>query len=292
MLFAFLMFRQTFTDRAVALINQGFQFRLLRLHLDRVADIVANAPETAGPTPPVLVKGGIRAEGLSFRYGAGDPLIVENLDFSVSPGEFIAITGMSGGGKSTLVKLLLGLYPPSEGKISLDGHLADSGRWRAWRRHIGYVAQDDRLMSGTLAENIAAFDPDLDVSRVEAAAEAAEVAEDIKRLPMRYLSLVGDMGSTLSGGQRQRVLLARAFYRQPKLLILDEGTANLDEATEEKLADLIAGLTITRIVVAHRPALVRRADKVFLMQDRRLHLVGRPRDVTAREAAALVTGDA
>ena len=123
-------------------------------------------------------------------------------------------------------------------------------------------------------------------------AEVAEVGEDINRMPMRYLSLVGDMGSTLSGGQRQRVLLARAFYRQPKLLILDEGTANLDEATEEKLADLIASLTITRIVVAHRPALVRRAEKLFLMHDRRLHLFVRPSDLTAREAAALVTEDA
>jgi ATP-binding cassette subfamily B protein RaxB len=292
MLFAFLMFRQIFTDRAVALINQGFQFRLLRLHLDRVSDIVANAPETAGPTSPILVKGAIRADGLSFRYGAGDPLIVEDLDFSVSPGEFVAIIGMSGCGKSTLVKLLLGLYPPSEGKISLDGHAADAGRWRAWRRHVGYVAQDDRLMSGTLAENIAAFDPDLDMARVEAAAEAAEVADDINRLPMRYLSLVGDMGSMLSGGQRQRVLLARAFYRQPKLLILDEGTANLDEATELKLADLIASLTITRIVVAHRLALVRRASKVFMMQDRRLHPLAATNDVCVRNSVALVTEDA
>jgi len=103
------------------------------------------------------------------------------------------------------------------------------------------------------------------------------------------MSLVGDMGSRLSGGQRQRVLLARAFYRQPKVLLLDEGTANLDEATEEKLADLIARLTITRIVVAHRPALVSRANKVFLMRDRRLHLVAPPRDVTAHQAPTLVT---
>ena len=271
MLFAFLMFRQTFTDRAVALINQGLQFRLLRLHLERVADIVANSPEAAGSAPPIVVKGGIRAEGISFRYGASDPLILENLSLTVSPGEFIAITGMSGCGKSTLLKLLMGLHSPSEGKIELDGHRADGERWRAWRRHIGFVTQDDRLMSGRLADNIAAFDPDLDMARVKAAAEAAQIADDIARLPMGYLSLVGDMGSTLSGGQRQRVLLARAFYRKPKLLILDEGTANLDEATEEKLAELIASLTITRIIVAHRPALIRRAVKVFMMQNRRLN---------------------
>lgn len=273
MLFAFLMFRQTFTDRAVALINQGLQFSLLGLHLDRVSDIVANEAEATGPTPAMTVCGGIRAEGLSFRYGATDPWILRNLNFEIRPGEFVAIVGMSGCGKSTLLKLLMGLYPPSEGNMLLDGHRADPGRWRAWRQHIGFVAQDDRLLSGTLADNISAFDPDLDMARVEAAAEAAQVADDIARFPMRYLSLVGDMGSTLSGGQRQRVLLARALYRQPKILFLDEGTANLDEATEERLADLIANLPITRIVVAHRPALVKRASKIFLLQDQQLMLM-------------------
>lgn len=281
MLFAFLAYRATFTDRAVALINQGLQFRLLGLHLDRVSDIVVNEPEAAGPAMPVQVNGAIRAEGVTFRYGASDPLILEDLNLAISPGEFVAITGMSGGGKSTLIKLLMGLYLPASGKIVLDGQQADGERWRGWRKHIGFVAQDDRLMSGTLAENIAAFDPEIDMARVEAAAEAAQVADDIARFPMRYLSLVGDMGSTLSGGQRQRVLLARAFYRQPKILFLDEGTANLDEATEDKLAGLIEGLKITRIIVAHRPALIRRAQKVFLLQDRRLVLVS-PQPVSLR----------
>ena len=165
---------------------------------------------------------------------------------------------------------------PTEGRVELDGHLSDAGRWRTWRQHIGFVAQDDRLLSGTLAENISAFDPDLDMTRVEAAAEAAQVAENIARFPMRYLSLVGDMGSTLSGGQRQRVLLARALYRQPKILFLDEGGTNLDEATEERLADLIANLPITRIIVAHRPALVRRASKVFLVEDCQQKLLSQP----------------
>jgi ATP-binding cassette subfamily B protein RaxB len=124
------------------------------------------------------------------------------------------------------------------------------------------------------------------MARVNAAAQAAQVHEDILGFPMQYLSLVGDMGSTLSGGQRQRVLLARALYRRPKLLMLDEGTANLDEANEEALADLIAGLPITRIVVAHQPALVRRAHKVFVMHDRRL-ATNRPRSL---EAKAKVVG--
>ena len=134
--------------------------------------------------------------------------------------------------------------------IELDGQLATAERWRAWRKEVGVVAQDDRLLSGTLADNIAGFDPDLDMQRVVASAAAAQVHADIMRKPMQYLTLVGDMGSTLSGGQRQRVLLARALYRDPKILILDEGTANLDEQNEELIADLIDQMPITRIVVA------------------------------------------
>jgi len=266
MLFAFLSFRQTFTDRVLALINEAFNFRLLTLHLERIGDIVhadrepvpaAEPPEDA-PAP----KGAIEARGLRFRYGAGDRFVLEDADLSVGAGEFLAITGASGGGKSTLLKLLLGLYEPTDGEILLDGEPPSRIGWRAWRRHIGVVAQDDQLLSGTLADNIAFFDPDMDMARVHEAARQARVHDDIMAMPMQFLSLVGDMGSALSGGQRQRVLLARALYRQPSILILDEGTANLDAATEAEIADTIAAMPITRIVVAHRPALVERADRV------------------------------
>ena len=165
---------------------------------------------------------------------------------------------------------MLGLNRPTDGAIELDGYQASPERWRSWREFIGVVAQDDRLLSGTIADNIACFDPDLDMARVQQAAIAAQVHDDILRSPMQYLTLVGDMGSTLSGGQRQRVLLARALYRNPKLLFLDEGTANLDEANEELIADLIAQMPITRIVVAHRPALIRRAQHVYEVGNRKI----------------------
>lgn len=267
MLLAFLSFRQTFTDRATALINQAMQFRFLGLHLDRLADIVSAEAEAAPTmTPPLRVLGGIEISEVSYRYGAADPLVLTGVDLSIAPGEFLAITGASGGGKTTLMKLLLGLRPPSGGTITLDGQPATPELWRAWREQVGVVAQDDRLLSGTIADNIAFFDPDLDMARVHEAAVAARIHDDIGRMPMQYLSLVGDMGSTLSGGQKQRVLLARALYRRPRVLILDEGTANLDVDTEELIGDLISALPITRIVVAHRPALLQRADRVVALQ--------------------------
>jgi ATP-binding cassette subfamily B protein RaxB len=271
MLFAFLSFRNTFNERAVGLINQLVQFRLLRLHLNRLADIVTAVPETETAKAQRLdTKGAIKVRDLSFRYGVADQLVLQDVDLEVAPGEFVAIAGPSGGGKTTLLKLLLGLHRPTSGTIDLDGNRADAELWRAWRAHVGVVSQDDRLLSGTIADNIAFFDPDLDMEKVQAAAMAAQVHDEIMRTPMQYLGLVGDMGSTLSGGQRQRVLLARALYGQPRVLFLDEGTANLDEETEAAIADLIEKMPITRIVVAHRPALIHRATRVLLVKERRI----------------------
>ena len=271
MLFAFLSFRQTFSDRAIGLINQLVQFRLLGLHLERLSDIVTAVPETgAQKTQTLDVNGAIKVRDVSFRYGVADQFVLQDVNLQIAPGDYIAITGPSGGGKTTLLKLLVGLHHPTTGAIELDGNAADNELWRAWRAHIGIVSQDDRLLSGTIADNIAFFDPALDMAKVQGAATAAQVHDDIMRTPMQYLGLVGDMGSTLSGGQKQRVLLARALYSQPRVLFLDEGTANLDEETEEAIADLIDTMPITRIVVAHRPALRKRASRVFFVKDRKV----------------------
>jgi ATP-binding cassette subfamily B protein RaxB len=123
--------------------------------------------------------------------------------------------------------------------------------------------QDDHLLTGTLVENIAFFDAALDQDKVERAARMARIHDDIVHMPMGYQSLIGDMGSALSAGQRQRIMLARALYREPDGLFLDEGTANLDDANEAAIAEMIAGLPITRVVIAHRPALIAKADVVY-----------------------------
>lgn len=269
MLFAFMSYRRTFTDRSLALINQVVQFSYLRLHLDRLGDIV-HAERDSPPVRARLahpVRGGVAIRNLSFRYSAADPLLLDDVGFNVAPGSFVAFTGPSGGGKSTMIKVMLGLYPPTTGDILLDGMPAGPATWPDWRKHVGVVMQDDLLLAGSIADNIAFFDPQLDMRKVVDAAEAAKVHDDIVRMPMQYLSTVGDMGSTLSRGQHQRVLLARALYRDPRLLFLDEGTANLDEETEAKIVELISSLPITRIVVAHRPALLEAADTVYRVTD-------------------------
>lgn len=268
MLMAFLSFRQTFTDRTLSLVGELIQFRLLKVHLDRIADIA-----TAQGTLPARLhgmiheaQGRIQLRNISFRYGTSDPLVLEDVNLEIEPGDYVAITGQSGGGKSTLFKLMLGLLEPETGEILLDGRKATPELWQAWRTQVGVVAQDDSLLSGSIADNISFFDPNLDMQKVVMAADAARVHTDIVRMPMQYTSLIGDMGAALSGGQRQRLLLARALYRQPRLLLLDEGTANLDEQTEEEIAALITALPITRIVIAHRPALIRNASRVYRVE--------------------------
>jgi ATP-binding cassette subfamily B protein RaxB len=287
MLFAFLSFRQTFTDRALGLINQAVQFRLLRLHLDRLADIATAVPEIGdGAVVRTDAHSGLTLRSVSFRYGAADGLVLAGVNMAIAPGDFVAITGPSGSGKSTLLKLLVGLHQPTEGFIESGDQRATPELWRAWRAHMGVVMQDDKLLSGTLADNIAFFDPDLDMSRVIAAAQAAQVHADIMRSPMQYLSLIGDMGTSLSAGQRQRVLLARALYRNPKIIVLDEGTANLDEESEQKIWDLIAAMPVTRIMVTHRPNLLHRASKLFRVHD------GQVTEMRAAPAKRLETVDA
>lgn len=273
MLMAFLSFRQTFSDRTMSLVAEIIQFRLLKVHLDRIADIAMaqGAIQSSAGAVTHEARGAIELSDISFRYGTSDPLVLEDVNLKIETGDYVAITGQSGGGKSTLFKLILGLHEAETGEILLDGRRATPELWQAWRSHIGVVAQDDRLLSGSIADNIAFFDPDLDMERVVMAAAAARVHDDIVKMPMQYLSLIGDMGAALSGGQRQRLLLARALYRQPKLLLLDEGTANLDEQTEEEIAMLVASLPITRIVIAHRPALIRNASRVFRVQNGRVH---------------------
>jgi ATP-binding cassette subfamily B protein RaxB len=295
MLVAFLAFRQIFSDRTTTFINQLVEFRLLGLHLDRLGDIVQAETETppASTVAAFEVTGALTLTDLEFRYGAADRDVLKGVSLVVAPGDFIAISGASGGGKTTLLKIMVGLLTPTGGEIDIDAAPASPERWRHWRTRLGFVSQDDRLLAGTVAENVAFFDPELDMARVREVIGLVGLRADVERMPMQYLTMVGDMGSTLSSGQKQRLFLARALYGDPRILILDEGTANLDETSETLITTLVKSMSITRIVVAHRPAMIHAANRRFIVRDGRLTpLEGPPeqlepamRDVTDRSAA-------
>ena len=209
-------------------------------------------------------------ENLSFRYVDGEPWVLHECSFSIDPGESVAIVGSSGCGKTTLVKLLLGLLEPTAGRISIGGYDLRKVGPRNVRAIVGAVMQDDQLFAGSIADNIAFFDGQHDLPRVEAAARLAAVHDEIAAMPMGYHGLIGDMGSSLSGGQKQRILLARALYREPKLLFLDEATSHLDTANERLVNEAVKRLALTKVIVAHRPETIASADRVLVLDQGRI----------------------
>ncbi len=272
MLIAYLAYKDQFAGRMSALIDKWVEFRMLRLHGERLADIVLTPPEEDDALPEALPPqdGRIEVQNLSFRYAEGEPWVLRDCSLSIVPGESVAIIGASGCGKTTLVKLLLGLLKPSEGSICIGGHDLHKLGARNVRTIVGAVMQDDQLFAGSIADNIGFFDPEFDLERVEQAARLAAVHEDIAAMPMGYHGLIGDMGSSLSGGQKQRIILARALYRQPKLLFLDEATSHLDVGNEQLVNAAIRCLDVTRVIVAHRPETIASADRVLVMEQGRI----------------------
>lgn len=270
MFFAFQSYAMQFSSRISGLIGAFFTFRMLGLHLERLADIVHADPEPGLDGASVLSKpmnGDLEVRNLRFRYGQFDPWVIDKATFEIKAGDSVAIIGPSGGGKSTLLKILIGLYTPTEGQVLFDGHPIHSLGLRAVRERLGVVMQDDQLLSGSISDNIAFFDPTVDQEKVERVCKLAHVHDDIMRTPMGYNSLIGDMGSILSGGQKQRLLLARALYKEPAILFMDEGTANLDPELERHVLQSLADLKITRIMVAHREAAVLGANRILKVED-------------------------
>lgn len=266
-LMAFIAYAEQFSGRAVSLVDYAFQFRLLRLQGDRLADIILTPPEPhsdgsyVGPDP----EGCILSRSVSFKYSDDDPWILRGCSFCVNEGESVAIIGRSGCGKTTLAKLLLGLLDPLDGSIEIGGiDLRRFGK-RRYRALCSSAMQDDRLFAGTIAENISFFDESLDMDLMERVAKMAGIHDEIIAMPMNYQTLVGDMGDALSGGQRQRIYIARALYTQPKILILDEATSNLDQGCERQIAQCLSKMNISRIIIAHRPETIRTADRVILL---------------------------
>jgi ATP-binding cassette subfamily B protein RaxB len=275
MLFAFVAYKTQFVQRVAALIEKGLEMRMLGLHTERVADIALTPSEPRDDMAPLLgeepeMGGCIELKNVSFRYGDTDALLIDGVNLRVEAGESIAIVGPSGGGKTTLIKLMLGLLQPTSGSIEIGGvPLARLGLAR-YRNAVACVMQDDQLFAGSIAENICFFDPQPDRERIGECAKLASVHADILAMPMKYNTLVGDMGTVFSGGQKQRILLARALYRAPKILFLDEATSHLDVSRERSVNEAVRGLALTRVIVAHRSETIASADRVIVLSGGRV----------------------
>lgn len=270
MIFAFMAWKLQFVEKSVQLVENGIDLRLLDLHLERLSDIALSPLERGQERPLTYVRpiqGKIELKNVSFRYASTEPFVIENLNLTVEAGESVTIIGPSGSGKTTLVKIMLGLIEPSSGEVLIDGVPLSGIGVRAYREQIAAVMQEDELLSGSIADNICFFDSDFDQQRMFQSAQIAGIHDNLMAMPMTYNSLVGDMGSSLSSGQKQRVLLARALYRQPKILFVDEGTAHVDVEMESQIYESLGSLGLTLICIAHRPGVLAYADKVFSLDE-------------------------
>ena len=265
-LMAFTAYRAQFDGRVANLIEKVLQLRLLRVHAERLADIVLTEPDigetgAAETVSPAAAEPSISVIDLKYRYGEREPWVLDGVNLHVRAGEAIAVVGASGCGKSTLVHVILGLRRPTSGEVRIGGVDVRRMNPDVLRRMVATVMQDDCLFAGSIADNICFFDSSADREWIEECARLAAVYGEISAMPMGFNSLVGDMGTILSGGQRQRVLLARALYKRPKILVLDEATSQLDIDRERLVTDAIRSTHITRVVIAHRPETVAACDR-------------------------------
>ncbi|MDK6080503.1 peptidase domain-containing ABC transporter [Massilia varians] len=270
MVFAFISYKDQFSQRMASLIDKLFELRMMRLHGERVADIVlteAERDDDAAEVDANQIMPSIEIRNLSFRYSDSEPEVIRELNLTIPAGQCMAITGPSGCGKTTLMKLLLGLLTPTGGEIRIGGVPLGTLGLSNYRHLLGTVMQDDTLFAGSISDNISFFDPMVDMQRVHICAELAAIAPEIAAMPMAFNTLVGDIGTGLSGGQQQRILLARALYKNPKILVLDEATSHLDVWNEQAVNAAIEKIPLTRIIVAHRPETIQMAERVIVLHN-------------------------
>lgn len=269
MMMSFLAYRSYCAGALSGLVSSVVAYRMLAVPLERLADIVTTEPEGQHAAEVDLGDASIEFRDVWFRYDEALPYILRGFSFRVAPGEHVAIAGASGVGKSTILKLLLRIEVPERGEILVGGQPISGLNLQGYRARVGVVMQDDQLFTGSLMENITMFAEDVDEERVVRACQLACLTEDIARMPMGMMTMVGDMGSALSGGQKQRLILARAIYRQPSLLLMDEATAHLDPNTERQITQNISSLRCTRLTIAHRTETLETAERVLVMDGER-----------------------
>ncbi len=268
MIFAYLAYKTQFLNSGASLITKAADFKMLSLHLNRISDIALSSEDPAFQTDTgntAVLKGKIELRDVSYQYGSDDQPVLSGVNLTIECGESVAITGPSGGGKSTLVQIILGLAKPTSGQILIDDLPLQSFGYRSYHAQIAAVLQDDSIFGGTIGQNISLFDESADYALMHECARIAAINDDIESMPMGYETLVGEMGSALSGGQIQRLLLARALYRRPRILVMDEGTSSLDETKEREINAAVSAMGITRVIIAHRKETINSADRIVYL---------------------------
>ena len=266
MFMAFNAYRGQFSQRASSLIDLFMQTRMLSLHNERLSEIVFTEPETEMPARRVFDHNSaveLQIKNLSYQYDPFSQPIFSNLNLTIAPGESIALVGPSGIGKTTLLKVMCGLLAPTTGDVYANNLDINKIGLNNYRLSTACVLQEDRLFSGSIAENISCFEESIDQEFVEQCARNSNIHDEIMKMPMGYETLVGELGLGISGGQKQRLLIARALYRKPSILFMDEATSHLDISNESHINDAISNLSITRVIVAHRPSTIASADRVI-----------------------------
>lgn len=266
MFVAFSSFRGQFSERVASLTSFLLQLRIMSLHNERIADIALHEKEEKKPEIEIVADMGpisLETNGLSYRYDSQSAPIFSALSLSVAPGESVAITGASGAGKTTLMKVLCGLFEPDSGRVLINGIDIHQIGINNYHRMIACVMQDDRLFSGSIRENICGFAEEMDEEWMVECARASHIHDVIMNMPMGYETLIGELGEGLSGGQKQRIFIARALYRKPGILFMDEATSALDSESEHFVNVAIKNMNITRVIIAHRETTLRTVDRVI-----------------------------
>ncbi|AYM93023.1 MULTISPECIES: peptidase domain-containing ABC transporter [Serratia] len=269
MFVAFGAFRGQFSDRVASLTSFLLQLRMMSLHNERISDIALHEREARKPEIPIVAEmfpAMLETQDLSYQYDSQSAPVFNDLTIRVAPGESVAIIGPSGAGKTTLMKVLCGLFEPSSGKVLVDGTDIRQLGVNNFHMMIACVMQDDRLFSGSIRENICGFSQDIDEDWMIECARASYIHDVIIKMPMGYETLIGELGEGLSGGQKQRIFITRALYRKPGILFMDEATSSLDNESERFVNQAIKKMNITRVIIAHRETTIRTVDRVISLQ--------------------------
>lgn len=262
---AFMSYKDQFKGKINSLIDNYISYKLLDVDKERIADIILNEEKRLTGKDffeiNLMKDNSVSIVNLSFKYSQNERLILDNLNLEIASNEFVAITGASGRGKSTLMNIIAGINQPTSGDVLMGGvSILDL---RLPSQLVTMVSQDDTLYAGSILENICFFDQNTDIEWAEECAKMACIHHEISQMPMGYETLVGDMGTVLSGGQKQRLFIARALYFKPRILLLDEATSHLDVANENYINAVLKQIPITRIVIAHRRETIEASDRII-----------------------------